>query len=88
MELPPPANIEEILNESCSFLPDKKVKETHLLVLIPNKVNGKPFTLNYLEKLIQGPKSGHPTKYRFYDNDAKWTVGDKSYHSHWMLREL
>ena len=80
-----PANIEKILNEPCSFWPDKKVKETHLLVLIPNTVNEKPFTINYLEELIQKPKSGHATKYSYYWGGAKEAVGDKSYPSHWFL---
>ena len=46
IEPPLPSNIEDILNEPCSFWPDKKIKETHLLVLIPNTVNGKPFTID------------------------------------------
>ena len=85
IEPPLPANIEKILNEPCSFWPDKKVKETHLLVLIPNTVNGKPFTLNYLKKLIEKPKSAHTTKYDFYSSSAKEAVGEKSYPSHWIL---
>ena len=84
-EPPLPKNIGEILNSRCSFWPDKKVKETHLLVLIPNTVNGKPFTMNYLEELIQKPKSGHSTKYRIYSDYAKEAVGEKSYPSHWLL---
>ena len=85
IEPPLPANIEKILNEPCSFWPDKKVKETHLLVLIPNTVNGKPFTMNYLGELIQKPKSGHSTKYKYYSDYIKEAVGDKSYPSHWLL---
>ena len=85
IEPPLPANIENILNEPCSFWPEKKVKETHLLVLIPNTVNGKPFTMNYLGELIQKPKSGHSTKYEYYSDYAKKAVGDKSYPSHWVL---
>ena len=84
-EPPLPANIEEILNEPCSFWSNKKVKETHLLVLIPNTVNRKPFTMNYLEELIHNPKSEHSTKYRFYENYANEAVGNKSYPSHWVL---
>ena len=80
-----PANIEKILNRPCSFWPDKKVKETHLLVLIPNTVNGKPFTMNYLEELIQKPEYGHATAYRNYSDYAKEVVGDKSYPSHWVI---
>ena len=84
-EPPLPANIENILNEPCPFWPDKKVKETHLLVLIPNTVNGKAFTMNYLGELIRKPKSGHSTRYRFYSKYAKEAVGEKSYPSHWLL---
>ena len=84
-EPPLPGNIKEILNESCSFWPNKKVKKTHLLVLIPNTVNGKPFTVNYLGELIQRPKSGYSTKYEYYSSYPKEAVGDKSYLSHWVL---
>ena len=41
--------------------------------------------MNYLEELIQNPKSGHSTKYRYYWDGAKEAVGDKSYPSHWVL---
>ena len=85
VEPPLPKNIEEILNEPCYFWPNKKVKETHLLVLIPYKVNGKPFTLNYLGELAQKPKSGYATTYAFYSSCVKEVVGDKSYPSHWVL---
>ena len=84
-ELPLPKNIVEILNSSCSFWSDKKVKKTHLLVLIPNTVNGKPFTMNYLGELIRKPKFGYSTKYDFYPRYAEEVVGDKSYPSHWVL---
>ena len=80
-----PTNIEDILNTSCTFWPDKKVKETHILVLIPNTVNGKSFTLNYLEELIQKPKSGHATKYKYYFNYVKNGIGEQSFPSHWVL---
>ena len=85
VEPPLPTHIEKILNEPCSFWPNKKVKETHLLVLIPNTVNGRPFTVSYLEELIQKPKSGYATKYKYYNDYAKEAVGDKSYPSHWIL---
>ena len=85
IEPPLPLNIEKILNEPCSFWPDKKVKETHLLVLIPNTVNGKPFTMNYLGELIQKLKSGFSTKYDYYGNYVREAIGDKSYPSHWVL---
>ena len=85
VEPPLPASIGEMLNEACSFWKGKKVKETHLLVLIPDKINRKPFTINCLKKLINKPKSGHSTKYECYNNYAKKAVGNKSYPSHWVL---
>jgi hypothetical protein len=85
-ETPPlPANINEILKSSCPFWPDKKVYETHLLVLIPEKVNGKPFCLDSLGELIKSPKSGHKTEYKYYWDEIKKDLGTKSLKSHWVL---
>lgn len=50
-----PAEIGEILSRPCPFWPNKQVKDTHLLVLIPAKVNDKLFSLNLLSELIQYP---------------------------------
>ena len=85
LEPPLPANIEKILNLPCSFWAGKKVKETHLLVLIPSEVNGVPFTMNYLEELIKKPNNGHATRYKYYTDYAKEALGDRSYPSHWVL---
>ena len=54
-------------------------------MLIPNTVNGKPFTMNCLKELIQKPKSGHSTKYIYYHSSSKEVLEDKSYPSHWVL---
>jgi predicted GTPase len=82
-----PANIEQILNSPCPFHKDtgKKVRETHLLVLVPEKVNGKSFCLDSLSDLIKSPKSGHQTQYRYYDSDVKKELGTQSMTSHWAL---
>ena len=85
VEPPLPKNIVKILNEPCSFWPDKKVKDTHLLMLIPSTVNGNPFTLNYLGEIVRKPKSGHATRYCYYSDSAREAVGDKSYPSHWVF---
>lgn len=58
-----PDNINEILNSDCLFWPGKKIKETHLLVMIPATANDKPFTLRQLRKLIKEPQKGHATGY-------------------------
>ena len=86
-EVPLPADIDEILDRPCPFWPDKQVKDTHLLVLIPATVGGVPFTLNQLGKLIQRPNNdGHSTKYRFYGDLVKAQIGEQSPpRSYWLL---
>ncbi len=85
VEPPLPKNIDQILNSSCTFWPDKKVKDTHLLVLIPNAVNGRPFHLNSLSELIKNPMTGHKTQYRNYDDYVRKELGEKSFPPHWVL---
>jgi hypothetical protein len=85
VEPPLPPNIEEILGIPCIFWPDKKVRDTHLLVLIPQTVNGKAFHLDSLAELIQSPKSGHKTEYSYYWDKIKKELGTKSLGSHWVL---
>ena len=58
-----PPNILEILSSPCPFWPGKKVQETHLLVLIPEKVNGTPLTLKSLGELVQHNLKGTSSKY-------------------------
>jgi len=60
-----------------------KVKNTHLLTLIPKSVNGLPFNLAMVGKLIEKPMKGCITKYWSFDvyNHAEVPV-DKSY---WVL---
>lgn len=84
-EPPLPANIMEILNSQCTFWPDRQVKDTHLLVLVPNTVNKKPFNLNLLSEMIQGPKAGYKTQYRYYSDHVKNELGNKTFPSHWVL---
>ena len=55
VEPPLPSNIDEILKSPCPFWPDKTIGQTHLLTLIPETVEGKPFTLNLLNELVQKP---------------------------------
>ena len=55
-----PADIEQRLNQPCPFWPDKKVHDTHMLVLIPATVDRQPFNLKKLKELMQHPASiGH-----------------------------
>jgi NLR family CARD domain-containing protein 3 len=75
------------LDGPCPFWPNKKVRDTHLLVLIPATVDGVPFTLNRLEELIKHPKNGgHSTKYRYYGEYTKAQIGAASPpRSYWVL---
>ena len=82
-----PSDIAGILNSTCPFWPDRVVKDTHLLVLIPATVNGKPYNLNLLSELIEHPKGGgHATKYRFYSEYVQGQFGAQSpTSSYWVL---
>ena len=82
-----PADINTTLSGACPFWPGKQVKDTHLLVLIPAKVNGKPYSLNLLSELIQHPKGGgHATQYRTYGDLLKEAYGTQSPgRSYWVL---
>jgi hypothetical protein len=86
--LPLPTDIDAILDAPCPFWKGKKVRDTHLLVLLPATVDGKSFTLNLLEELIKSPKSSeHKTEYRWYDGyDLQEQIGNNSPdHSYWLL---
>jgi len=62
------------------------VHETHLLTLIPVKVNGKPLTLNSLGDMIQTPKRGNVTRYDYYWPAVKEKLGDAGIKSaYWVL---
>jgi len=86
VEPPLPGNIFDILSSPCPFWPKKKVFETHLLVLVPKTVNGKPFTLRSLGELIKKPKDGNATKYEYVWVPLMQELGDTSVtESHWLL---
>ncbi len=53
-----PTNIRQILNSPCPFWPDKKIKETHILVLRPKTVNEKPLTRKYFVELLEARPEG------------------------------
>jgi hypothetical protein len=63
----PPSNIAQILSADCPFWRGKKLSETHLLVLIPQTVNGKPLNLKILGELVKKPLQGHATKYSLFN---------------------
>jgi hypothetical protein len=85
--LPSDVDLAQVLNGPCPFWTGKLVKDTHLLVLIPATVDGKPFSLNLLGALIQRPKGGgHSTRYDCYDRDVQEQFGAQSpVRSYWVL---
>jgi hypothetical protein len=76
-----------ILNSPCPFWLNKKVRHTHLLVLIPATVGGVPFTLDLLGELIKHPSNGgHRTKYSYYSDLVEVQIGEQSPpRSYWLL---
>ena len=82
-----PDDLEAMMNSPCPFWPGNKVKDTHLLVLIPSHVAGQPLTLDYLEELIARPQGeGHGTKYVYYWDKAHEAIGNQSPDSsYWVL---
>lgn len=94
-EIPPlPENIDAILDAPCPYWPHKnrqdeitKVKETHMLTLIPKTVGGRPLTLNFLQELIQSPRGGGNAspKFVYYDTVGQ-DIGDRPIeNSYWVL---
>jgi len=84
-EPPLPPHVEEILKSPCPFWPEKRVEDTHMLVLIPQYVNGKLFHLNALSELVRNPRTGYKTQYDYYDDIVQSELGEKSFASHWVL---
>jgi hypothetical protein len=78
-----PSNIVEILSSPCPFWPDKKVYETHLLVLVPQTVSGQPLTLKTLGELTKKRLIGFAT--RFSSCNLGEYTDPAAPPSHWVL---
>jgi len=81
-EVPPlPDDILEILNSPCPWTAEKKVKETHILALIP-----KDLTLNSIGELVKEPKKGQKIKYHpLYDLIEEEYGNTAETESYWAL---
>ena len=73
-----PSDIDQILDRSCTFWPGKKVRDTHVLVLVPSEVDGVPYTLDKLGELIQPHFPYNGEGYGYYDSDTKTQLGSVS----------
>jgi hypothetical protein len=61
-----PENLEDILNDTCPFWPDNKIRDTHMLVLIPSTINNEDFTLDKLSDIAKNPIVGHRAGLLYY----------------------
>lgn len=85
-EPPLPSDIFRILKSPCPFTEGKTVAETHVLVLVPETVNGEPLTLKTLGELVKKPITGHPAEFDEYSQGVIEAVGDiAAPKSHWVL---
>lgn len=85
-EPPLPENIYQILKTPCSIFSGKYVAQTHMLVLIPEKIEEKDYTLNGLEELVKKPKQGGKMQFRFFHPKVAAEYGNApSGKSHWAL---
>lgn len=100
-EPPLPKDIHKILESPCPFYPGKKVQDTHMLVLVPESINGKPIKLNSLDELLNHPQNNDlvkvltphnefvsvaPQKAKIWINaDIKSDGQQASSQSHWVL---
>ena len=83
VEPPLPENIREVLESSCPYWRGKKIKETHMLTLIPATVDGEVLTLERLGELVKTPKVGYPGHYRlWFPHGHEKAKTDASY---WVL---
>ncbi|MCP5507232.1 MAG: F-box protein [Chlamydiales bacterium] len=83
-EVPPlPDNILEELMKPCPFwnpertADGKKVKDTHVLGLMVDKLNGEPVTLTSIERCASTPKEGgHATRFECFSKSIRRDHGE------------
>lgn len=73
-----PSNINEILASTCPFWPESKVRETHVLVLMPSEVDGQPYHLDGLVELIKYPNDGKNRIQCAYGVPIQRSIGNQS----------
>ena len=77
-----PKDIMEQLSQPCLIWPGKTVRETHVLVLIPSRVNGTQLTIESWGHLVENPLEGHDSKYRY---KPVAHIGACADHNYWVL---
>ena len=59
----------ELLNSECPLHPGEKIKDTHILVLVPKTVNGEPYTALKLDELCAQRKGSGD---QLIDSTTEW----------------
>lgn len=80
-----PEDMKKSLNDNCPFWPDKKIKETHILVLIPSTIDGNPFNLKKLSEIIKNPKCGYKTEFWISPEFTEQFKEEPIERSYWVL---
>ena len=81
-----PIRLFQILKSPCPLSPEKKIEETHQLVLIPATVNGKHFNLNALQELLRNSKKEYIPKFQHFEEIVRQQYSDQTVtRSHWVL---
>ena len=81
-EPPLPPDIEKILSSGCPFFfGRKKIRDTHMLVLVPKTVNGGFLTLGTLKRVIGAPELQTPARLNCINVPEDNPVPE----SHWVL---
>lgn len=76
---PLPLNIEEIWEGPCPIFPNKKVKDSHVLVYLPLTVDNKPLTLKTLGEIAKQQNiPGSDRGYRYIWDEIVKEMGDQS----------
>ncbi len=87
-EPPLPSTItEELFNSECPLHPGEKIKDTHLVVLVPKTVNGEPYTALKLDELcVTREGSGDKLIYGGFDSwKAQPWASQQQVESEWVL---
>ena len=70
-----PSDIDEILDSPCPFWFEQKVRDTHVLVLVPSEVDGVPYTLDKLGELIRLRLPKNLEGYRYHGANVQTHLG-------------
>ena len=90
-DIPLPSDIENILDAEASFILDnensqQRVRDNHLLVLMPSHINDVAFTLNMLGVLAKQYFPGLESGYRRYETSVRSCLGCSApLRSYWLL---